>query len=120
VIVGVRPEDLEDSTLAVPELPRLHGTVKLCEALGSDVMAHFEIDARPAVTDEVRELASDLGTAELLDKDRGAQAVLVGRFGPRSRVRVGDAVDVAVDTRAFHFFDPDTGLGIHDDDSPMQ
>jgi hypothetical protein len=29
-------------------------------------------------------------------------------------VRPGDAVDVAVDTRALHFFEPDTGLGIYD------
>jgi hypothetical protein len=28
-------------------------------------------------------------------------------------VRVGQTVDVAVDTRALHFFDVDTGLGIY-------
>ena len=39
---------------------------------------------------------------------------MVGSFGARSRVRVGDAVDVAVDTRALHFFEPESGLGIYD------
>jgi hypothetical protein len=37
----------------------------------------------------------------------------VGRFGPRSRVRTGDVVDVAVDTRSLHFFDLESGLGIY-------
>jgi len=43
-------------------------------------------------------------------------ATLVGRFGPRSRVREGDKVEVAVDTRALHFFDPETGLGIYEEE----
>ena len=38
---------------------------------------------------------------------------MVGRFGPRSRVKNGDVVDVAVDTRPLHFFDLETGLGIY-------
>ncbi len=117
VIVGIRPEDLEDSTLAPAELPTLQGTVRLREALGSDVMVHFDVEARPAITDEVRELARDVGTAELLDESEGGRAVMVGRFGPRSRVRVGEAVAVSVDARAFHFFDPETGLGIYGKDT---
>ena len=40
---------------------------------------------------------------------------MVGRFSPRSRVKDGDDVEVAVDTRSLHFFDPETGLGIYDD-----
>ena len=38
---------------------------------------------------------------------------MVGRFGPRSRIKSGDAVDVAVETGALHFFDLDSGLGIY-------
>ncbi len=79
-------------------------------------MVHFSIAAKPAVTDDVRELAEDVGD----DRGRrGARAVrdtatLVGRFGARSRVRPGQPVEVAVDTRSLHFFDPETGLGIYD------
>ena len=116
VIVGIRPEDLEDAELASGELPTLQGTVRLREALGSDVMVHFDVDARPAITDEVRELAGDLGTAELLDEAADARAVMVGRFGPRSRARLGETVAVSVDAGAFHFFDPETGLGIYGTD----
>ena len=39
---------------------------------------------------------------------------IVGRFGARSKARKGEPVEVAVDTRALHFFDPETGLGIYD------
>ena len=41
---------------------------------------------------------------------------MVGRFGPRSRVKNGDVVDVAVETGALHFFDLETGLGIYSQD----
>ena len=39
---------------------------------------------------------------------------MVGRFGARSKAAKGETVQVAVDTRALHFFDPETGLGIYD------
>jgi len=115
VVLGIRPEDLEDASLdeAAGE-QRLHGQVALTEALGSEVMVHFKIDGRPAVTDDVRELAKDAGTEGLAERDQGSGATMVGRFGARSRVRSGDQVEVAVDTRALHFFDPETGLGIYD------
>jgi multiple sugar transport system ATP-binding protein len=115
VVLGVRPEDLEDLSLA-PETAadhRLRGTVQLTEALGSEIMVHFTIDAKPAVTDEVLELAEDSGD-DRAPKPHDTQAALVGRFGARSRVRSGGDVEVAVDTRALHFFDPETGMGIYD------
>ena len=46
------------------------------------------------------------------DGDQGA--TMVGRFGARSRLRTGETTEVAVDTRALHFFEPETGLGIYD------
>jgi multiple sugar transport system ATP-binding protein len=120
IILGIRPEDLEDATLK-PDSPadrRLKGRVELTEALGSEVMVHFSIDAAHAITEDVHELQADIGD----DRAPGsgtvasgtAGAVIVGRFGPRSRVHVGDSIEVAVDTRSLHFFDPETSLGIYD------
>jgi multiple sugar transport system ATP-binding protein len=113
VILGVRPEDLEDAALAVdtPQDRRLAGRVVLREALGSEIVVHLDIDARPALTDDVRELAADSG-AEL--GDQAPHGSIVGRFDPRSAVREGQLAEVAVDTRALHFFDPDTGAGIYE------
>jgi multiple sugar transport system ATP-binding protein len=112
VVLGIRPEDLDDSALAEETLPRLRGTVRLREALGSEVMVHLEIDARPAETDETRELARDRG--DDTPHEAAANAVVVGRYSPRTRVREGESAEAAVETRALHFFDPDTGLGIYD------
>ncbi len=118
VILGIRPEDLEDASLVADggEGQTLEGVIELREALGAEIMAHFSVDARAAVTDETRELAADIGAGES-DPDVVApegKTVLVGRFGARSRVKQGEPVRVAVDHRALHFFDPETGLGIYD------
>jgi multiple sugar transport system ATP-binding protein len=108
VVLGIRPEGLEDGTLSPPDQPRLRATVELHEALGSEVLVHFRTSARQAVTDEMRELAQDMGD----DRPVGEDAALVGRFSARTRVSHGDVVEVAVDPQALHFFDPQTGLSI--------
>ncbi|HEY6031237.1 MAG TPA: TOBE domain-containing protein, partial [Gaiellaceae bacterium] len=113
VVVGIRPEHLEDAALA-PDTPadqRLQGRVLLREALGSELVVHLTVDARPAMTEDVRELAEDTGAAELAQSE--TEATLVGRFGARARVRDGETTTIAVDTGALHFFDPASGLGIY-------
>jgi multiple sugar transport system ATP-binding protein len=116
VIIGIRPEDLEDAALEsdVPADRRLRGRLELREALGSEIMAHFAIKGAHAETDETRELAQDAGAAEEQVGVREGEAVIVGRFGARSRVKQGENVEAVVDTRALHFFDPETGIGIYD------
>jgi multiple sugar transport system ATP-binding protein len=117
LIVGIRPEHLEDASIAHdnPSDRRLTGRVELREALGSELMVHFAIDAPPAMTEEVKELAEDAGaTAEDLQGGDKHRSVVVGRFGADSGVQAGQDAEVAVDTRALHFFDPDTGLAIYD------
>jgi multiple sugar transport system ATP-binding protein len=113
VIVGIRPEDLEDAAIDTdaPANRRLKGDVVLREALGSEIMVHLDVDVRRAQTEEVRELAEDVG-ADMLSGDHDHSTV-VGRFSPRSRLKTGETTDVSVDTRALHFFDPQTGLGIY-------
>jgi len=119
VILGIRPEDLEDAELEPDRSQTLEGEVELTEALGSEIMVHFSIDAPPAITDEVRELQEDAGTDEAggpgaPTQEEGGRTIMVGRFGARSKATKGEATRVAVDTRALHFFDPETGLGIYD------
>ena len=120
VVLGIRPEHLEDAALVsdAPADRRLTGTVELTEALGSELMVHFGVDAPPAVTEDVRELAQDLGDERKVSEDQadGQRTTMVGRFNARSPVKEGETVEVAVDTRSLHFFDPDSGLGIYDND----
>jgi multiple sugar transport system ATP-binding protein len=120
VILGIRPEDLEDASLAGDESgdQRLRGEVTLTEALGAEIMVHFRVDAPAAVTEDVRELARDAGAEGLADLGSDEGATMVGRFGARSRVKLGQPVDVAVDTRSLHFFEPESGLGIYDRPEP--
>jgi multiple sugar transport system ATP-binding protein len=119
VVVGIRPEDMEDAAL-MPDTPkdqRLRGKLMLREALGSEINAHFEIEAPPVLTEDTRELAEDVGTGHhhAAHEKQGSQtSKLVGRFNPRTRVQPDETVEVAVDTRAMHFFDIDSGLGIYD------
>jgi multiple sugar transport system ATP-binding protein len=117
VVLGIRPEDLEDAALETGAPPDrcLRGRLELREALGSEIMAHFAIKGAHAETDETRELAQDAGAdSESQVGVREGEAVIVGRFGARSRVAQGESVEAVVDTRALHFFDPETGIGIYD------
>ncbi|HYX84617.1 MAG TPA: sn-glycerol-3-phosphate ABC transporter ATP-binding protein UgpC [Gaiellales bacterium] len=117
VIVGIRPEDIQDAALVsgAPDDRRLRGRVLLTEALGSEIVVHLSVDAPPASTEEVRELARDAGDFRLeAEGDGGPHSVFVGRFGARSQVKMGETIEAAVDTRSMHFFDPSTGLGIYE------
>jgi multiple sugar transport system ATP-binding protein len=115
VILGIRPEELEDAALAkdIPTDRHLRGEVRLREALGSEIMVHFTIAARAAVTEDVRELAADVG--EEVSENVEPETTMVARFNSHSRVQEGETAEVAVDTSALHFFDPETSLGIYDE-----
>jgi multiple sugar transport system ATP-binding protein len=116
VVLGIRPEDLEDAALeqVAPSDKRMRARVELREALGSEILVHFTVEAKPAVTEDVRELARDVGDESAVEaRAEDTHTTLVGRFGPRSQVRVGDVMEVAVDTRSLHFFDPETGVAIY-------
>ncbi len=120
VVLGLRPEHLEDAALVTdaPADKRLQGEIELTEALGSELMVHLKVAAPPAVTEEVKELAADIGAdvaAELEEAKGEQQTTVVGRFSAESNVKEGETTEVAVDTRALHFFDVESGLGIYDE-----
>jgi len=123
VIVGIRPEDLEDAALAsdAPTDRRLRGSVSLRESLGSEIMVHIEIDAGAAMTEDVRELAEDTDAIAVQQATKEKPyTTMIGRFGPRSRIHEGDVAEVVVDTRSLHFFDPESGLGIYDGENKQK
>src|SRR5919197_3635225 len=116
IVLGIRPEGLNDAALTGADgQPRLRGRAELREALGPEVLMHFSVQARAAVTDEIRELAEDVGDDRVVDQRRSLEkTTLVGRFAAQTRVREGDTIEVAVDEGALHFFDPATGGVIAD------
>jgi multiple sugar transport system ATP-binding protein len=116
VVAGIRPEDMEDAAL-VPgaDGTRLQSTADLVEAMGSDVLVHFVVDAPQVVTDDTKELARDVGTDVLGALEARPHTDMVARFSPRTRVRVGEPVTVHISIDRLHYFDPDSGLSIWGD-----
>ena len=113
VVVGIRPESLEDAALVTgaPENRRLRGKATLREALGSDALLHFSVDGSRGLPSHLRDLAHDIeDPAELQEFDRDErQITFIGRFDPHSGVREGELVDVAIQPGALMLFDPETG-----------
>ena len=120
IVLGVRPEDMEDASLVsdAPTERRLTAVVELREALGSDVVVHFTVDAPQPLTDDVRELAVDVG-AEALEhveaQARRGQSNVLARLNPRTRAVKGEPIELVVDTHRLHFFEPGDGTGIYGD-----
>jgi multiple sugar transport system ATP-binding protein len=120
VIVGIRPEDMEDATIATdaPADRRIRSGVFLREALGADVLVHFRIQAPEVITEDVKELAHDVGQEALQAVQERAQAgesTFLARLNPRTGAREGEQVELVVDVSRLHFFDPASGLGIYGD-----
>ncbi len=113
VIVGIRPEDIEDAAIHSdsPADRRLRTTVTLREALGSEVLVHFSVDQPPVLTDDTRELARDAG-ADLEGGRHGGRSTFVARLSPRTEARERGDIELAIDTSRMHFFDPETGVRI--------
>jgi multiple sugar transport system ATP-binding protein len=118
VILGLRPEDMEDASLVAdaPAGRRIRATVVLREALGADVVAHFKVPAPPVITEDVKELAHDVGAEalEVVEQEAAAgESTFVARLNPRTGAQVGEPIDLVVDVTRLHFFDLETGLGIY-------
>jgi multiple sugar transport system ATP-binding protein len=117
VVLGVRPEDIEDASFMrdAPADRRITTKVDLLEALGSEIVMHSTIDAPPATTDDAKELAKDVGE-EALEHTRqqaaGGQSTLIARLNPRTAARLDDEIELVVDTARMHFFDPADGSAI--------
>jgi multiple sugar transport system ATP-binding protein len=111
-IVGIRPENLEGP----PEDGRpkdgaqLEATIDRVEALGSDLLGFFTVDAPPATSAAIAE-ATGGGLEEVALITREGTP-FCATFEPRAGIRMGDRVEVTVDVRRLHFFDPETERAI--------
>ena len=109
VAVGVRPKDLEDASVVSdhPADQRLRASVLHTEALGFEIIAYFDMDAKPVISKEALELSDEEISAAETSSTR-----VHARFNPTTGVRSGDTIDVAVTVGNAHFFDLDSGLAI--------
>jgi multiple sugar transport system ATP-binding protein len=102
VVVGLRPEHLPAEA---PDSsgPKLVGEVDLVEALGSELVVHFAIDAHRVMA----EGAVDKDEAAAVRSGEG-----VARVAAKTPVKPGDKMTFAVDIDEMKFFDTNTGLAI--------
>jgi multiple sugar transport system ATP-binding protein len=107
VIVGVRPTDFEHAATAEADLPRLRVKPDVVEDLGSENHVIFTLDA-PRVTAEAVRAAADQGDDEgkLFADDR---AVFTACIDAKRAISASSEVELAIDARRLHFFDPATG-----------
>ena len=119
VILGIRPEDLEDAALATGT-PGASAAARARRAEGGARLGdHGAFRGRRRHPPEPPRWSSSPRTCtaprarSAWSRPRPAESIMIGRFGARSRVQQGDEIEIAVDTRALHFFDPETGLGIY-------
>ena len=108
VIVGIRPEDLEGpgEDGQRPGGVQVRATIDRVEALGANLLGFFTVDAPPATSEAIAE-ATGGGLEEVALITREGTP-FCATFEPRLALRIGDEVDVTVDVRRLHFFDPDT------------
>jgi multiple sugar transport system ATP-binding protein len=107
LVVGIRPEDLRPATDQRGG-EEFVGDVQLVEALGSEHLVHFRVDAPVVrIEDSIADDESDesnSGTSNSLE--------CVARIDPRQVVRAGDRYTFKVDEERIEFFDTETGLAI--------
>jgi multiple sugar transport system ATP-binding protein len=115
VILGVRPEDLEDAALAGGGAPGavLSIVTDLREDMGSEVYVHFALGVPPVHRSEVAEArASEEEEAHARVAARSASP-FVARLGRETRAREGEALELAVDVDRLYVFDVETGDGVY-------
>ena len=106
IVVGVRPESLQDAAFADPSLPQLEAEVAVLEDLGSDVHVIFPVDAPRVDTEELREHADE----EALIAGDGA--VFTARVDARTSARLGGTIRLALDPAGLYWFDPESGAAL--------
>jgi multiple sugar transport system ATP-binding protein len=114
LVVGIRPEDLEDASLARDgEGGSLAVEVDIREDMGSEVFVHFEVPGEPVETREVLEAMEEADVSGAVHERMRRGVPFIARLERGTRAKEGERLQLAVDTKRLHFFDPDSGLGIY-------
>jgi multiple sugar transport system ATP-binding protein len=102
VVLGLRAEDVRDASADIdPDVVSVPGTVTRVEQTGPHVHLTVSVAAPPVTAP-----GADPADA------RSGSAVLRARFPGRSTIGVGSSVQVSVDVRYAHVFDPLSGRAL--------
>ncbi|MBS1690683.1 MAG: sn-glycerol-3-phosphate ABC transporter ATP-binding protein UgpC [Actinobacteria bacterium] len=107
IIVGVRPEHIDDAALldAYARIRALtfEANVDLVESLGADKYIHFTAEGAGVRAAQLAELATESGAAE---------NEFVARVSAESKAVVGRPLQLALDTTKLSIFDADSGVNL--------
>lgn len=110
VIVGVRPEHIQDAALidAYQRIRALTFQVKvnLVESLGADKYLYFTTESSAVHSVQLDELAEVEGESALHENQ------FVARVPAESKVAIGQSVELAFDTARLAVFDADSGANL--------
>lgn len=110
VIVGVRPEHIQDAALidAYQRIRALTFQVKvnLVESLGADKYLYFTTESPAVQSVQLDELAEVEGESALHENQ------FVARVPAESKVAIGQSVELAFDTARLAVFDADSGANL--------
>ena len=81
--------------------------------MGSEVFAHFAMQAEPVQTREVLEAMEEEDVAGAVCERMRRGIPFIARLERGTRAKEGERLDLAADTTHLHFFDPETGAAIY-------
>ena len=107
LIVGMRPEHLEDASL-IDTYARIRAltfevTADFVESLGADKYVHFTVEGGGAHAQQLAELAAESGVGE---------NEFVARVSTESKVTPGQTIELALDTTKLVIFNADNGANL--------
>ncbi len=111
LILGIRPSDFEDASLADGGWARMPVRVNVTEELGSEIHVLFSIDAPPVEHASLAKAVADDEDQAGLSLE-GGKTLWTARVSARSSVRPGAQLELSVDTSRLQFFDLESGLAI--------
>jgi multiple sugar transport system ATP-binding protein len=123
IILGIRPSDFEDAALSSHDTATMDVKADVTEELGTEINVIFSVNAPPVKHDDAAALAADAAgdgeDAEAALPLSGDKSLFTARVNPRSQVRPGGTVKLAVDVTQLHYFDKVSGLAIgHPQNTP--
>jgi len=109
--VGIRPSDFSAADANEPAAVEVVADV--VEDLGTELNVLFTMDATPVDTADTRAATGLAGDSdEHLAPLAEEGAIMTATLDPRTRVRPGDHVRLAVDLDRLHYFDPKSGVAL--------
>jgi multiple sugar transport system ATP-binding protein len=115
VILGVRPEDIEDAALegSAPDHRRLSAVVDIREDMGSEVYIHFGVGGPPVRGEDIKAAVGAEAIEATAEQAKKKGSLFVARLARGTRAQEGEPIELVVNTEQLRFFDTETGRGIY-------